>query len=203
MLGWARSARVHVTTGRRAWLAEDAERTLANADSDDVERWPHLSLRSAQFLDLGAQRRLVRLLRWRDRYARDNDRPRTWILDNELATAIARTPPADIEALQAQLDAHPKAPRKLADAIWTALQTPLADEVDAPDASVSERRDKQALRQLQDAVAARSAELGLPDGVLASRRWLESLLDHGEWPDALAGWRRETLEPQLRPLLER
>ncbi|OHE87378.1 MAG: ribonuclease D, partial [Lysobacterales bacterium RIFOXYD1_FULL_69_11] len=76
--------------GRRAWLAEDAERTLANADSDDVERWPHLSLRSAQFLDLGAQRRLVRLLRWRDRYARDNDRPRTWILDNELATAIAR-----------------------------------------------------------------------------------------------------------------
>ena len=189
--------------GRRAWLAEDAERTLANADSDDVERWPHLSLRSAQFLDLGAQRRLVRLLRWRDRYARDNDRPRTWILDNELATAIARVPPADIEALQAQLDAHPKAPRKLADAIWTALQTPLADEVDAPDASVSERRDKQALRQLQDAVAARSAELGLPDGVLASRRWLESLLDHGEWPDALAGWRRETLEPQLRPLLER
>ncbi|MFP7721869.1 ribonuclease D [Lysobacter sp. A3-1-A15] len=189
--------------GRREWLAEDAERTLANADSGDIERWPHLSLRSAQFLDLGAQRRLVRLLRWRDRYARDNDRPRTWILDNELAVAIARMPPADRGALQAQLDAHPKAPRKLGDAIWDALQHPLDDELDAPDASVSERRDKQALRQLQDAVAALSAELGLPDGVLASRRWLEALLDHGQWPDALAGWRRETLEPQLRPLLDR
>lgn len=188
--------------GRRGWLAEDAERTLANADGDGIERWPHLSLRSAQFLDLGAQRRLVRLLRWRDRYARDNDRPRTWILDNDLATSIARTPPADLAALQAQLDAHPKAPRKLADAIWAALQTPLEGEIDAPDASVSERRDKQALRRLQEAVAARSAELGLPDGVLASRRWLEALLDQGEWPDALGGWRREALEPQLRPLLE-
>ena len=65
------------------------------------------------------------------------------------------------------------------------------------------------MRRLQDAVAARSAELGLPDGVLASRRWLEALLDSrlpdapaGEdWPGMLAGWRRTQLEPALAPLL--
>ena len=85
-------------------------------------------------------------------------------------------------ALQRQLDAHPKAPRKLGDAIWRALNTPLADEADAPDATAAENRDKQRLRKLQDAVAARSAELGLPDGVLASRRWLEALLDRAPGP---------------------
>jgi ribonuclease D len=186
---------------RREWLFEDAIRTVANAENEGPERWPHLSIRSAQFLDADMQRRLVRLLRWRDAYARENDRPRTWILDNELAVAIARTPPADREGLQAQLDAHPKAPRKLGDAIWRALSTPLPDEADAPDASVGETRDKQRLKKLQDAVSKRSAELGLPDGVLASRRWLQALLDDGKWPSALAGWRREALEPSLAPLL--
>ncbi len=187
--------------GRRGWLAEDAVRTVINAENESTERWPHLSMRSAQFLDRDAQRRLLRLLRWRDVYARDNDRPRSWILDNELSVALARTPPVDRNALQQQLDAHPKVPRKLGEAIWTALATPLPDEADAPDAGVGERRDKQRLRLLQDAVAARSAELGLPDGVLASKRWLESLLDHGDWPDALTGWRRAALEPTLAPLL--
>ena len=67
-------------------------------------------------------------------------------------------------------------------------------------------RDKARLRALQDAVAARSAELGLPDGVLASRRSLQALLGAAlagerDWPAALAGWRRRELEPVLEPLL--
>lgn len=186
---------------RREWLAEDSVRTVFNAENEAPERWPHLSIRSAQFLDRATQRRLLRLLRWRDLYARDNDRPRTWILDNELAVALARNVPADIAALQAQLDAHPKAPRKLGNTIWQVLATPLPDEGDAPDAGMGETRDKNRLRQLQDAVAKRSSDLGLPDGVLASRRWLEALLDQGDWPDALSGWRRAALEPALAPLL--
>ena len=185
--------------GRRAWLDEDCARMVANAQRDELERWPHLSLRAAQFLDFEAQMRLLRLLRWRDAYARDNDRPRNWILDNELATSLARTPPIDQVALQARLDAQPKAPRKLAGQIWRALVTPLADEGEAP-AARSEERDKAALRRLQDAVAARSAELGLPDGVLASRRWLQPLLE-GDWSGPLAGWRRTQLEAIVAPLL--
>ncbi|MCM2335883.1 MAG: hypothetical protein NDI66_03775, partial [Pseudomonas sp.] len=133
---------------------------------------------------------------------RDSDRPRTWILDNELAVALARTPPADRDALQRKVDAHPKGPRKLVDVIWRALTTPLADEAELPDAGVAETRDKQRLRALQDAVAQRSGELGLPDGVLASRRWLEAMLDREGWPDALEGWRRRELEPTLGPLLK-
>ena len=190
---------------RRAWLDEDAARLLALAADDDGERWPHLSLRSAQFLDAAAQRRLLRLLRWRDAYARESDRPRNWILDNEFAVTLARSATLDRTGLQQQLDSVPKAPRALGDALWHALQTPLADEADAPLAR-TEDRDKVALRKLQDAVSERSAELGLPDGILASRRWLEMLMDSRllgghDWPGALAGWRRAELEPRLAPLL--
>ena len=185
---------------RRAWLDEDCARMVANARRDELERWPHLSMRAVQFLDAAGQTRLLRLLRWRDAYARDTDRPRNWILDGELATALARNPPLDLAALQRQLDATPKSPRSLAAAILQALQTPLPDEADAP-APRSDERDKAALRRLQEAVAARSAALGLPDGVLASKRWVEALLDGDDWPGPLSGWRRAQLEPALAPLL--
>lgn len=187
------------TLDRAAWLQEDCARLVGNAQRDELERWPHLSLRAAQSLDVDAQRRLLRLLRWRDAYARDNDRPRNWILDNDFAAVLARTPPSSQDALQSRLDAQPKAPRKLTALVWTALQTPVADEAQAPLAR-SEERDKVVLRKLQDAVAVRSAELGLPDGVLASRRWLLPLLE-GRWSGPLQGWRRAQLEPALAALL--
>ena len=187
--------------GRSEWLAGDARRTLERAAAD-AERWPHLSVRAAQFLEPAAQHRLLRLLRWREARARETDRPRTWILDNELANALARQPPRNLAELQARLDAHPKAPRKLAAALWQALNEPLPDEADAPDASGVERLDKQRLKALRSAVASRAAELGLSEGVLASRKQLEALLlAPGEWPEALEGWRREQLEPVLAPLL--
>ena len=104
-------------------------------------------------------------------------------------------------ALERLFQAHPKAPRKLAALVWEALDTPLPDEDQAPAPRTSER-DRKALRRLQDAVAARSGELGLPDGVLASRRWLEYLLDGEDWPGLLSGWRRGQLEPALAPLLQ-
>ena len=85
-------------------------------------------------------------------------------------------------------------------AIWDALHTTLSDENFAP-AIRSDERDKEGLRKLQHAVALRSAELGLPDGVLASRRWLQPLLEGNGWPGPLSGWRRGQLEPTLAPLL--
>lgn len=186
--------------GRIAWLQEDCARLLAGVADDEGERWPHLALRSAQFLDLAGQRRLLRLLRWREVHARRSDRPRSWILDNELAFAIARAAPGERAGLQAILDATPKAPRSLGDAIFAALHTPLADESNAPLAR-GDDRDKKQLRAMQDAVAMAAGELGLPEGLLASRRLLEGLQDGGGWTGQLAGWRRGLLAPILGSLL--
>jgi ribonuclease D len=186
--------------GRRQWLEDDAQRLIA-AVANDEERWPHLSMRASQFLDAASQRRLLRLLRWRDQQARASDRPRSWILDNELAATLARLPPADEAALGALFEQFPKAPRKLTGAVWEALMTPLADEDQAPQALQATDANKQALKKMQDAVARRAAELELPDGVLASRKHLESYLGTREWPAALAGWRQAELESRLYPLL--
>lgn len=187
-------------SGRDAWLAEDSARQLANAANDETDPWPHLAIRSAQFLDIDGQRRLLRLLRWRDAQARTSDRPRSWILDNELAVALARQKLDSRLHFDALLDGFPKAPRNLRTPLWEALTTPLPDEAHLPPAR-GEDRDKKQLRALQEAVAAVAAELGLPEGVLASRRLLEALQDGAGWNGPLAGWRRSVLEPRLSPLL--
>ena len=188
------------TQDRLQWLADDAERLLATVEHDE-DRWPHLGMRSAQFLDVPAQRRLLRLLRWRDQQARASNRPRSWILDNELAATLARIPPADEAALGRMFEQFPKAPRKLAGAVWQALLTPLDDEADAPQVLQATDSNKKALKKMQEAVAQAGQALGLPDGVLASRKHLESYLESGQWPAALAGWRQPLLEPKLQPLL--
>ena len=185
---------------RMPWLEEDCARMLSNAAQDEGEPWPHLGMRSAQFLDRDGQIRLLRLLRWRDAYARDHDRPRTWILDNELAQSLARHAPRDLAQLRAAFDGQPKAPHKLATQVFDALHAPLPDENDLPPAR-GDDRDRSVYKKLQQVVAERSAELGLPDGVLASRRWIEALQDGEDWPGALSGWRRAQLETRLAPLL--
>ena len=187
--------------GRSRWQQEDAERLLRGVEQD-VEPWPHLAMRAAQFLDTPSQHRLLRLLRWRDAQARHGDKPRSWILDNELAVTLARSAPASPSAMNKLLDASPKAPRKLADALWQALSTPLPDEAGMPLALSADESHKRQLKRLQQAVADRSTALGLPDGVLASRRHLEALVESRQWPAALDGWRRQQLHDLLMPLLD-
>src|SRR5690606_17201458 len=136
--------------GRGDWLREDCARMLANAREDALERWPHLPIRAAQAFDRAGQLRLLRLLRWRDAWARDHDRPRSWVLDNELATAIARAAPPDRGTLKSLMERHPKAPRKLVDEIWAALSSPLDDEDHAP-AVRSGEPDKRLQRRVPDA----------------------------------------------------
>jgi ribonuclease D len=193
-------------SGREAWLAEDCARLLVNASNEAPELYPHLALRGAQYLDAAEQALLCRLLRWREAQARANDRPKGWILDNELALALARRPPSDSRAFHAFLDSQPKAPRKLRGELWNELSRPLnTDDREVPLAQApggAQVEQKQALSAMQDAVAAETRRLNLADGVLATRRALEAVLDGNGWPESLQGWRKTILEPLLRPIVE-
>ena len=187
--------------GRVDWLRGDCQRAVRNARNDGDDVHPHLSVRSAQTLDAEGQGRLCRLLRWRDAEARRADRPKSWILDNELAVSLSRRPPTDIHRFNDLLDANPKAPRKSRRELWALVDTPLTDEEKSIPLNRGEQVDKQRLRQLQEAVAGIAQSLNLPDGLLCARKHLETLLEGRAWPGALEGWRRELLEPALGPLL--
>ncbi|HPO24106.1 MAG TPA: ribonuclease D, partial [Arenimonas sp.] len=162
---------------------------------------PHLGLSRAQGLDHRAQALLCRLLRWRDTKARISDKPKSWILDNELAAFLARSVPAQYNHFTAILDRSPKAPRKFRTELWEEVTRELTDsELAIPPIKNVDAIDKQKLRAMQEAVAKQAAALNIPEGLLASRKHLEVLLE-GHWPGALEGWRRELLEPFITPLM--
>lgn len=187
---------------RLDWLRADTERAIGNARNDADDPLPHMALRSAQSLDATGQARLCRLLRWRDVEARRVDRPKSWVLDNELAVLLSRRPPDDFHRFNTLLDAHPKAPRKSRRELWTLIEAPLSESERAIALNTaSDSLDKQRLKLLQEAVAGVAQSLNLPEGLLCARKHLEALLDGRGWPDALEGWRRERLEPVLGPLL--
>ncbi|MBS0212263.1 MAG: ribonuclease D [Proteobacteria bacterium] len=193
--------RLHAA-GREAWAREDCARLVATMGNEAPDALPHLGMRNAQFLDPPAQARLCRLLRWRDGQARVTDRPKGWILDNELAMTLARKPPETLHAFHALLDASPKAPRKSRGELWGVLHAPPSDaERDIPLAFAPDAAAKQRLRTLQDAVAAQAGLLGLDPGTLASRRVLEALLGAQSIDAVLTGWRGDILRPILGPLL--
>jgi len=190
-----------IERGHRERAHADMRRMLEAAREDRDDPQPHLGLRAAAQFDRVSQARLRRLLRWRDATARRKDLPKRWLLDNDLALTLARRPPGNTQALAALLQSARSA-RSLADAIGTLLAAPLdADETTMPLAREPERTDRGRLKALQAAVGERAAALDLPDGLLCARRHLETLLQDGEWPTALEGWRREVLEAPLRGVL--
>lgn len=190
-----------IALNRLHWLQADGERAVRNANSDIDEPFPHLSMSRAQGLDHRAQALLCRLLRWRDAKARSSDKPKSWILDNELAAFLARSAPEHYNTFTGILDRSPKAPRKFRPELWEEVTRPLSDEELAiPPIRNIDSIDKQKLRALQDAVAKQAAVLNIPEGLLASRKHLEALME-GRWPAALEGWRRMELEPVLSPLI--
>lgn len=187
--------------GRHDWLRQDAERALRGAADESDDPFPHLALRSAQTLDREGQARLARLLRWREGQARRSDKPKSWVLDNELSVALARRPPHSLSEFHAVLDRSPKAPRKARSELFEVLSAPLSDEELAIPLLGADSTDKARIKALQQAVATIAAELDLPEGLLCSRKHLEALLAGRGWPAALEGWRRGLLEPALAPIL--
>ena len=187
--------------GRREWLTQDCARLVASAREDAIDPNPHLTARSAQRMDRDAQIRLRRLLLWRETTARSQDRPRSWILDNELTALLAQRNPTRA-AFDTLLDQHPRAPRRLRDELWKTLSGPIDDaEQEIPLAASPDPSQRQTLKAMQAVVAEHAAALDIPEGLLCARRHLDTLLATGIWPAALDGWRADILQRDLMTLL--
>jgi hypothetical protein len=179
--------------GRRAWLDEDSAR-LAQARDENGERWPHLSLRSAQFLDTAAQHRLLRLLRWRDAYARTQRSPAHVDPRQRTGDGSSRAIRRSIAtASSARWTRSPKSPSSLVDAIWTALTTPLPDEAEAPRRAGGRTRQGRAAQ-----VAGHHGGSGARAGLAGWRAGVAALVgDAAGWPrlaGRAVGWRAQLLE---------
>lgn len=179
--------------GRGDWIVQEGARTLQAAFSDAPARNLHHDYRSAWKLGEDAQRRLDAILRWRERIARETDRPKPWVLDNQLAFDLAAKPPGNLADLQRALQAQRAFPRARAADLLELLRQPDVDPNFAAAPKPFTRDEEAALERLKAAIEAEAAALALEPSLLAPRRLQEARLRTGQWPDELPPWRRERL----------
>ena len=181
------------------WHAEDCARMLARARHREPDLQPQTAYRGAAEWTREQQARLRRVLIWRDATARRIDKPRPWILDDPRILDLAANPPANANEL-AERGRGLRALRGTERAeLLEVLRSPLsAEELDfecIPAAADGEER--RVIRALKEIVTTRAGELDLPEGLLCSRRHLESLYLSRQWPAALEGWRKPLLHDAL------
>ncbi|WP_049623288.1 ribonuclease D [Frateuria defendens] len=190
--------------GRSAWHAEDCERLKARASRREEEPQPQRTFRGAAEWPPAQQAMLRRILQWRDRSARQLDRPRPWLLEDALAMSLAQQPPASL----AELDQRSRGQRALRAAerrqLFELIEQPVGEAELADTARIPtfpQGEAKKSLAAMKEAVDRCATELDLPPGLLCPRKVLEEYVVTAEWPDFLNGWRRGVLGDRLPALL--
>jgi len=189
---------------RLEWLdAEFAQ--LARLDSyrtDPADAWR--KVRGAQRLTEPQRARLAALAAWRERTALSVDRPRGWVLKDDVLIDIARRNPADEGELAQLRDMPPAVVKRRGAELLAALASAAAADAPAPEPARPRLTPEQ--DGLVDLLAAltrkRAAEHGVAAANLATRKELERLVLGERELEVLAGWKRATVGEALLAALD-
>jgi ribonuclease D len=193
-------------SGRLDWLADDlrslSDPALYAAHPENA--W--LRVKGANKLSGAALSILQALAAWREEKAQRLDRPRGWLLRDDVLLDIARHRPGTPQALGKIRGLHENTVRKHGDELL-ALVGQAADTKPAP---FPARKLRQRLTPAQDAavdvmqavVRLVGEENGINPAVLANRNQLEQLLMGNADVPILQGWRKQLAGERLQGFLE-
>ncbi len=192
--------------GRADWLAEDFRALVDPAlyARPDADAWRRVSghgrLRPAQLVVLRA------LTAWREAQARERDKPRKWILGDEVLLELARRAPADRAALERIRGLAPTVIRQHGDTLLRLVRDARAlPREQWPDAPKRERPTPEQ-EGLADLLMACVRLLGQQHGVspatLTTRKEVERLVRGERDLPLLQGWRAKLAGHTLLALLQ-
>jgi ribonuclease D len=184
--------------GRTSWLAEECARVLAERpEADTLTVWARL--KGVHGLPFAGQCAALALVRWREAAAQRSDRPRRWLLADEVLLAIAAAMPRDLATLGTLVA------EKFATRNGSAVLAAVASHTDADlqaevRANASQAApDKTVVKGLQERARQLAAKLGIEPEILATRRDLVAVAG-GRPPAHLThGWRATELADLLAP----
>ncbi|MCX7088907.1 MAG: ribonuclease D [Methylococcales bacterium] len=143
---------------------------------------------------------------WREEIAQQENRPRNWLIRDELLIELAKLQPENIDALAGVRGIHEKTVSRygkvLCQLITDAKQRPPIP-LNEKDKSAKKTPEQEAILDLLAAlVRLRADQNRLNPSILATRKDLEDLLD--DQPDGalLQGWRRAMVGNELTALLQ-
>ncbi len=190
--------------GRYDWVLEEGESACAGLASDVGGYHPRI--KQAWKLSPRQLGVLIAVCDWRDRTAREEDRPRSWIIDDQACFNLARSRPGDMGTLRKQVEMHPRVLRRHGEALLelVAAQENLPEsELPAALPPPLDARQREQLKQLKREVEVVARDLGLAPQALLSGRDLEALLRGDDEAAHWRGWRKAlAIEPLKKRLRE-
>lgn len=189
--------------GRSAWLAEELQLLADPAQLlvDPQRAW--LRLKGMQGLDAGRMQLLRTLAAWREQRAIDRNRPRGWILDDNLLKEIVFRVPRSMEQLAALTGISEGIVNHSGEELLALVaQAGIGDP--PPPLPRREKPDPDFValtRRLGDCAQTVAKEINIAPEVLATRRDIEALA-RGEAQCSLrSGWRKAVIGEKLAALL--
>ncbi|MCB1675169.1 MAG: ribonuclease D [Halioglobus sp.] len=192
---------------RLDWVLADGRAATAAQNGASAEYYVRIKL--AWKLDRRQLGVLRAVCRWREQVARQRDKPRGWIIDDNACLQLAQCDARSLPALQAALDLPPPALRRYGKALLEVLaaqrRVPDSDLPRALPAPL-DRGQRDWLKKLKQQVQAIARELEVAPEVLLSGRDCELLLREArgeldEPPTHWSGWRAERVIAPLRRTL--
>jgi ribonuclease D len=194
LAAWEKLDAELVRLQRREWLAEDCERMLAERPvADATAVWSRL--KGVHGLPFASQCAALALVRWREAAAQRSDRPRRWLLADELLLAVASALPRDADALAAIADS--KFIARSASAILAAIESRNDAELQAEVRANAAQPmpDKTLVKSLQERARQHAATLGIEPEILATKRDLIGVALNDPPLHLRTGWRARELAP--------
>ena len=191
--------------GRLGWLQKDFDELTDTALYAPPENELWKRVRGTQKLGRSQLAVLQALTAWREQQARRADRPRRWMLKDEVMVDIARRGPATREELEKIRDLEAKTLQRHGDTLLSVIR----EARQAPESQWPSRPEYRRLEPVQEGVVdllmalvrTRGAEKAVSPALLASRAELEALVTGDRECTVLHGWRNEVVGVELLALL--
>jgi ribonuclease D len=193
--------------GKRDWVlsdGRDAVASLASAANGYYKR-----IKSAWKMDVRQLGSLAAICDWRERTARQKNKPRGWIIDDKACQQLAQHNPRNMSELRTSVELPPPAIRRYGDELLDLLsqQGELPDEaMPRPLGKPLEAAQRNRVKQLKNTVKEIALEQGTSPEILLAGKDYEMLVREArgepiEPPLAWEGWRGELVITPLRQML--
>ena len=193
---WAAMERELAAQGKLGWLQEECERLLTLRE-DNAPAWQRV--KGLMSLEADSLATACALADWREGIARSADRPRNWILKDEILLAVARRLPRTMAQL-ADVQGLPAATvRRHGEALLALLD----EAASAPPPALPSRAPRltpagtRLLGEFQQYVRDQATATSVAPTLIAARRDLEQLIYGETAPRLMSGWREALVGREL------
>ena len=188
--------------GRLEWAIQDSRDLLDPALYETNPLLAIQRLKGARNLRGRARAAAVALATWRETEALQRNRPRQWIMRDQVLIGVAMTAPRTVADLGNIDGMAEKTIRRAGKDLLNIIADATHDQSGYQPPTRPDERQKAVLKEMQRVVAARAEQLEVAAELIAPKKELSSALLGERDSRVFSGWRREIIGEELLGLLE-